>query len=111
MRKPSLRISFNPPALRTDGSALSPEDINKLWYRLYIDDEMVLDDIGRLEFEYLMEGEPEGVKEVQMTAVLYGLESPRSEVIPVNFIAPAAPRNIIVGFDWYEETSVSGSVG
>ena len=111
MRQPSLKISFNPPLERTDGVALTEEEVSKLWYRLYINDVMVLDDIGRLELTYLMEDEEEGVKDVEMTSVLYGLESPKSDPVTINFISPAAPRNLSVVFEEYLETSVGGSVG
>lgn len=110
MRKPSLHISFKPPLERTDGTALSEEDVKNLWYRLYVNGEMVLDDIGEMEFDFLMEDEPHGVKEVTMTSVLYGLESPQSGAVLVNFIPPAAPRDLAVEWDW-QTTSLDGSVG
>jgi len=96
MRQPSLRFSWQAPLERTDGSLITPEEENKISYRLYENDQLVVDDIGLLNFELLMENKLHGTYKYHATAVLYGLESPPSEVVIVNFIPPAAPRSFSV---------------
>ena len=98
MRQPSLRFSWQAPQERTDGAALTPEEINKLHYRLYENGDLAVDDIGLLNFELLMSDKAHGSYTYTVTAVLYGLESPPSEPAVVNFIPPAAPRNFAVSW-------------
>jgi hypothetical protein len=98
MRQPSLLFSWHAPTQRTDGSDLAADDINKLKYRLYEDGELAVDDIGVLNFELLMTDKPQQTYTYTVKAVLYGLESPPSDPVAVNFIAPAAPLGFAVSW-------------
>jgi hypothetical protein len=108
---PRLLFSWGAPTGRTDGTQLTADEINKLNYRLYEDGALVVDDIGVLNFELLMNDKAEGTYSYTVTAVLYGLESAHSEPALVNFIRPAAPTNLIAEWVAGSETSVGGAVG
>jgi len=111
MRQPSLLFSWTNPTQRTDESELTPEEINKLSYRLHQNGEMIVDDIGEINFELLMDGEEFGPRDYTVTAVLYGLESPHSEPVTVNFTPTKAPTSLQVQWNAEGEASVGGSVG
>lgn len=100
--QPSIQFSWQAPADRTDGTALTPEEINALSYRLHENGELAVDQIAEVNFTLLMEGKPHGQYTYTLTAVeaLRGLESPPTEPVVINFIPPAAP----VGFaaSWIE---------
>jgi len=79
-------------------------------FRLYEDGEMVLDNIGELNYSLLMEGKEYKSYDFWVTAVKsqYGIESEPSNTVTVNFTQPAAPTNLRIDLTI---TSVSGSVG
>ncbi len=82
-------------------------------FRLYEvgNEEPVLDNIGNLNFSYLMSGRDPGEYPFYTTAVKtkIGWESEPSNTVTVDFTQPAAPTNLRV--EGYETVSVTGSVG
>jgi len=104
IRTPSLLFSYTAPTQRTDGSEIPQTEQDKIFYRLYDGDtgDLLVDNIGALKLEYLMANKPHGTYKFTFRSVLYGLESPDSQVISVPFVPPMAPMNILVS--WTEST-------
>ncbi len=100
--QPSILFNWGAPADRTDGTALTPQEIDALTYRLYENGKLAVDDIGERQFTLLMEGKPHGQYTYTATTVeaLRGLESPPTEPVIINFIPPAAPTNFVAS--WIE---------
>ena len=72
-----------------------PVDVAELEFRLYENGEMIVDNIGELQFSLLMDDKPNGVYKYEVTAVdRNGLESDPSNTIEVNFYPPAAPDGL-----------------
>lgn len=76
--------------------------------------EMIIDNIGALNYSLLMNGKPPGKHEYWATTVSTefieaGWESEASNSLIVDFTQPAAPTNFRI--EKTVETSVSGSVG
>ncbi len=69
-------------------------------YNLYENSTNVVSDIGQLMFTLLMDGRPEGVYSYYVTAydTVTKLESVPSESVDINFIVPAAPIGLSVGW-------------
>ena len=101
MRQPSLRFSYQAPTTRTDGSEIPVSEQEKITYRLYDADtgDLLIDDIATLQLEYLMGDKPYDDYGFIFRSVLYGLESPDSEVIRVPFVPPQVPMNIEVSWE------------
>jgi hypothetical protein len=112
MSQKSLLFSWTNPTQRTDESELTPDEINGLSYRLYEDGELIVDDIGEINFDLLLSGDESGVRSYTVTAVLgiEKLESPHSVPVAVNFTPAKAPTNLQVQWS-ADEASVGGSVG
>lgn len=72
------------------------ENPEGLTYRLFEDGELVVDEIGEMNFTLLMNGKP--YKEYSYHVTAYDprtkLESEASNVVTVNFMIPAAPREL-----------------
>jgi hypothetical protein len=81
-------------------------------FRLYEDGELVVDDIGELHFDLLMEGKELKEYTYHVTAVRseFDIESDPSNSLMVPFTKPAAPTNFRIDGEW-ATASVSGSVG
>jgi len=80
-------------------------------FRLYEDGEMIVDNIGELNFNLLMGDKDYKNYEYHVTAVRtdFDIESEPSNPYTVNFTRPAAPTNFRA--EGYVTASVSGSVG
>jgi len=92
--QPHIRFSWKAPTTRTDGTPLSPEEINALEFLLFESGELVKDGIGEPTFSLLMDGQPQGQKSYTVAARDYGLIGPHSEPVIINFTAPAAPTDL-----------------
>ena len=70
------------------------------YYRLYEDGELVVDNIGVLNFDLLLDSKPEGSYDYYVTAVdaESSAESVPSNTVTGNFIMPKAPTNLRVSF-------------
>jgi len=69
-------------------------------YNLYENGELIVPDIGVLNFSLLMDGKPEGSYDYYVTAVDAdrGLESAPSNTVTADFFVPAAPTNLAVSW-------------
>ena len=87
--------------------------IENVHFRLYEDGEMIVDNIGELNFNLLMDDKDYKNYEYYVTAVRtdFDIESEPSNPYTVNFTRPAAPTNFRAEWVAGSETSVSGSVG
>lgn len=70
-------------------------------FNLYENGVQVVSDIGQLSFSLLMDGRPEGEYSYYVTAYdpSTKLESVPSETVTVNFIVPASPTGLSVGWE------------
>ena len=70
-------------------------------YNLYENGEQIITDIAQLSFSLLMDDRAEGTFEYYVTAYdpATRLESVPSNTVSVNFIVPASPVNLSVGWE------------
>jgi hypothetical protein len=68
----------------------------EIFYRLYEDDVLVVDNIEELNFSLLMDGKPFKTYRYHVTAVSKetNLESAPSNAVEVPFQAPKSPKNL-----------------
>ena len=86
----NVLFQWTRPAARTDGEAITGE----LYYRLYEDDVLVVDNI--LEPTFTLTNIENGTRVYTVTAVEGSLESAKSEPQTLNFIPPLAPTGLSI---------------
>lgn len=90
----------------------NPENLSGTFFRLYENDELVVDNIANPYFDLTMEGKEYGEYTYRVTAVRkdFMIESSPSNPYVANFTQPEAPTNLRAEFP-DGVVSVSGSVG
>lgn len=82
-----------------DGKREDGSEVSGLFFRLYENDALAVDNIGELHFSLLMDGRPKGTYRYSVTAVDSNLlESPKSNAVSVGFFAPSAPTGLSASF-------------
>ena len=91
-----IEFSWTHEGKRENGDDI---DVLSLSYRLYEGNELIVDDIGEMQFSLLMADKPYANYEYSVTAVdRSGLESERSNTVTVVFFPPAAPSGFTASF-------------
>lgn len=95
---PSLLFSWS--QVTTDTSGNTVNDPTAIVYRLYEDGQMIVDNIGEIEFSLLMTGKEHKAYSYYVTALdnTTKLESVPSNSVSVNFTLPAAPAGLSVKY-------------
>lgn len=89
-----LTFNMTAPTHKEDGSGIK----KAIHYRLYENDELVLDDIGTLSFDYLIDEPLQDSYAFSISSVItsLNLEGAKSKPVHVNFSRPNAPSGITV---------------